>query len=156
MIIDNFRQHQHATGCDVEVVGPDDQGYDQDRVIANSRFDYYPALIAYCENAEHVACCINFCRTFDVPFRVRSGGHQHEGMCSANDVVLIDLSRMTTIEFVGGDDTLAWIPAGKKLHDVYDQLEVRARIIPGGSCDSVNVGGLRRAGVGGCTFASSA
>jgi hypothetical protein len=146
MNIDEFKQHQRNSGCDFEIVGPGDPGYDNDRVIANSRFNYFPWLIAYCENAEHVSCCINYCRSCDVPFRVRSGGHQHEGMCSANDVLLIDLSKMNAIEYIGEDKALAWIPTGKKLHDVYEELESHSRIIPGGSCDSVNVGGLTQGG----------
>jgi hypothetical protein len=64
MNIDEFKQHQRNSGCDFEIVGPGDPGYDNDRVIANSRFNYFPCLIAYCENAEHASCCINYCRNW--------------------------------------------------------------------------------------------
>src|ERR1044071_2771243 len=106
----------------ITVVYPDNRSYDQDRVISNARFNYRPMAIAYCANASDVSICIRYCISNNYPFRIRSGGHQHEGMCSANGIFMIDLTKMSTIEYGPGNNT-AWIPSGIHLQDVYNQLQ---------------------------------
>lgn len=118
--------------------------YDKARTIANSRLDLYPCVIAYCSTAKQVAFCIEYCSKRKWALRVRSGGHQHEGMSSGNDVFIIDLSEMNTIEYQSGNR--AWLPSGKHLADVYNELEAKNFMIPGGACDSVFVGGLVQGG----------
>src|SRR3954471_7162092 len=76
---------------------PDD--YNKARTISNARLDLYPCIIAYCSNENEIAFCVNYCRKIKWPLRVRSGGHQHEGMCSGNDVFIIDLSKINRIHF---------------------------------------------------------
>jgi len=124
--------------------------YWEARKISNSKFDLYPSGIAYCKNVNHVQYCINFCRENKLPFRVRSGGHQHEGMSSGNNVLVIALSEINEIEYTKDEGEKygneAWIPVGKQLQKVYQELEKRDQIIPGGGCQSVNVGGLTHGG----------
>src|SRR5689334_6667462 len=102
------------------IVTPDDPPdvYNAARRISNARFDYRPSFIYYCENREHVQEALAKARSFTprLPVRVRSGGHHHEGMCSGNGVVIIDLSSINCIDVTG--DT-AWIGAGARLVDVY-------------------------------------
>lgn len=129
---------------DLTIVSIGDPLYQYARVISNTRFGHMPNSVAYCKNVTHVQYCINYCRTYKYPFRVRSGGHQHEGMSSGNRVIIIDLSKMDTIDYLENDE--AWIPVGKQLGKVYEELELRGRIIPGGGCQSVNVGGLTHGG----------
>ena len=129
---------------DLRIISLGDPLYQYARVISNTRFGHMPTSIAYCSNASHVQFCIHFCRNYKVPFRVRSGGHQHEGMSSGNGVIIIDLSEMDSIEYIDHDH--AWIPVGKQLGKVYEELEKRGQIIPGGGCQSVNVGGLTHGG----------
>ena len=129
----------------VEIIFPSDEAYNKDRIIANLRFNYRPFAIAYCKNASDVVECINLCNKFNLGFRIRSGGHQHEGMCSADNIFMIDLSKMNIIEY-GVDNKTAWIPAGIGLQYVYKQLELKNRIIPGGGCGSVAIGGLTQGG----------
>ncbi|GAB5399549.1 MAG: hypothetical protein Aureis2KO_11340 [Aureisphaera sp.] len=126
------------------VVEISDPIYHYARVISNTRFGHMPKYIVYCENAKDVQWCLAYCREKKLPFRVRSGGHQHEGMSSGNGVMIIDLSKMDTIEYTTEDE--AWIPVGKQLGKVYEELETKGRIIPGGGCQSVNVGGLTQGG----------
>lgn len=129
---------------DLKIISIGNPLYQYARVISNTRFGHMPTSIAYCRTASHVQFCIHFCRDAKVSFRVRSGGHQHEGMSSGNGVVIIDLSEMDTIEYI--DTDTAWIPVGKQLGKVYEELEKRGQIIPGGGCQSVNVGGLTQGG----------
>jgi len=131
---------------DLKIIELGDPLYHYAKVISNTRFGHLPAAVAYCKNADHVAYCVDECRTHDIPFRVRSGGHQHEGMCSANNVIIIDISEINKIEFDETNKAVAWIPAGKQLGQVYDELQEIGKTIPGGGCQSVNVGGLAQGG----------
>jgi FAD/FMN-containing dehydrogenase len=129
---------------DLRIVCIEDPLYQYARVISNTRFGHMPAMIAYCKTASHVQICLQFCKEINFPFRVRSGGHQHEGMSSGDGVLIIDLSEMDTIDYIEPDQ--AWIPVGKQLGKAYSELEKRGQIIPGGGCQSVNVGGLTQGG----------
>ncbi len=128
------------------VVQQGEPEYYYSRQISNTRMGHMPDFIVYCKTAEDVQHCIVTSNTFDYPFRVRSGGHQHEGMCSGNQLMIIDLSQIydKTIKYPAEDQ--AWIPVGKQLQQVYSELELRGQTIPGGGCQSVNVGGLTQGG----------
>jgi len=133
---------------------PGNTEYTEKRKVANLRFNYMPSGIALCTDYKHVAYCINCCNKPDGPkLRIRSGGHQHEGMSAADDVLIIDLSGFNKIDYKEDNGIqYAWIGVGNKLADVYSHLEENEQmVIPGGLCASVNVGGLT-SGVGWGTF----
>ena len=129
---------------DLLIVTQNDELYQYARVISNTRFGHMPLLIAYCKNAKHVSYCVNQCRDNKVEFRIRSGGHQHEGMSSGQGVVIIDVTKMNQIDYRRANR--AWMPAGMQLQMTYDDLEAKGLTIPGGACQSVNVGGLTQGG----------
>lgn len=142
---------KHHVPSGFRVVLRGERDYEEARQISNSRFDFKPLAIAFPRAAEHVTQCIRYCRDHNLQLRIRSGGHQHEGMCSAEDVLMVRLSEMNQIEYVddpwlGDDETTAWIQVGARLEDVYKELAHYGRIIPGGGCKSVNVGGLTLGG----------
>ncbi len=122
-------------------IGPGDRGYDEGRIISNARFDYHPASICYCSSE------IEVLRVLDTAapgrLRIRSGGHQHEGMCSGNGVTILDVSRFDEIRIDG--DVLTVGP-GARLHDVYAKMWSARRLLPGGGCGDVCVGGLVQGG----------
>jgi hypothetical protein len=120
--------------------------YDLAREISNSRFDLKPGAVVFPKTAEHVSMCLKYCTKNDLKFRVCSGGHQHEGMSSIEDGVVIRMSEFNTITYPNLEKDLAWIPVGKPLKDVYDELQIHDKTIPGGGCSSVNVGGLALGG----------
>ncbi len=61
--------------------------------------------------------------------------------------MMINLSRMKDhIQYIGKDKMKAWIQPGKPLNEVYSELEQQQRIIPGGGCGSVCIGGLTLGG----------
>lgn len=132
--------------CGMQIVWRGSSDYDEKRKICNSRFDLYPLVIAYCENNIHVECCIKTAIKYTKKIRIRSGGHQHEGMCSAEGVLIIDLSKINHIEYTNGEKTEAWIEPGIHLGNLYKELREYKRIIPGGGCANVCVGGLTQGG----------
>ena len=115
----------------MKIVRPGDPDYNKDRVISNARFDYRPWAIYYCANAQDVKRAIAAARANGVGVRIRSGGHQHEGMCSANGVLLIDVSAIRSFQFVGGNPGYVWIGAGAALADVYVEMWRRGYYFPG-------------------------
>lgn len=121
-------------------------GYRAAREISNSRFGLEPTAVAFPKTAEHVKTCMQFCQQREIEFRVRSGGHQHEGMSSLKLGLMIRLSEMNQIEYESGAHETAWIPVGKPLQDIYDELQLHGKTIPGGGCWGVNVGGLTLGG----------
>lgn len=129
-----------------EVVTRDGSKYEASRRSSNTRFDLRPLAIAYPRAADHVARCVRYCREHHLELRICSGGHQHEGMCSADDVLMVRLSKICFIEDVEGRDDQAWIGVGARLEDVYKALQKRRRVIAAGGCKSVNVGGLTLGG----------
>lgn len=149
--------------------------YDKAREISNSRINRSPSVVVFPKNADQVGLCVEACNRHEARFRVRSGGHHHEGMCSLDGGVVIRLSEINKIQHVRqGDEGFiddgvdrAWIGVGKPLQEVYDELEKGPeeqdpssmppplplipppptnKTIPGGGCQTVNIGGLTLGG----------
>jgi FAD/FMN-containing dehydrogenase len=118
-------------------------GYDEARTISNARFDLYPEAICYCASAEDVRDALALAREEGLPIRIRSGGHHHEGMCSADGALIVDLSSIDGISFDGQG---AWIGPGARLGKVYDAVQDAGRLFSGGGCGDVCVGGLVQGG----------
>jgi FAD/FMN-containing dehydrogenase len=73
--------------------------------------------------------------------RLRSGRHHHEGMCSGEKVLVLDVSPMNSITMSDLGATLTVGP-GAKLRDIYTRMSQSKRILPGGGCGDVCIGGL--------------
>jgi hypothetical protein len=125
----------------------DSKEYNDDRRIANARFDYKPAFICHCTKPDDVRKALEKARTHNpkLPVRIRSGGHHHEGMCSGDGVLMIDVTNMSYVH-LENNNTTARIGAGTRLCDVYTTLMKNGRILPGGGCGDVRVGGLVQGG----------
>ena len=80
-----------------EVITPGDPGYDEARALWNGNIDKRPALIVLCDGVADVIDCVNFARDNNVLLSVRGGGHSFPGTSVANDGLVIDLSRMTSV-----------------------------------------------------------
>jgi len=63
---------------------------------ANLRTEQRPALRALCKTAQGVSALLDWIRTNNLPFALRSGGHSYEGFSQSTQVV-IDLRLMNTI-----------------------------------------------------------
>jgi hypothetical protein len=127
------------------LVQPSNAAYGVDRLLYNSKFtDLYPRAIAYCDNADDVARCVAFVGTHDVSLAARSGGHSYGGYSSCSGLV-IDVSRLNSIA-VDTTANVAHIGAGAQLIDVYNVVGSHDRLLPGGSCPTVGIGGLALGG----------
>ena len=86
-----------ATGFAGIVITPDDDRYDQVRVIWNGTVDARPALIARCRTADDIAAAVTLTRDAGLPLAVRGGGHSVAGLSTCEGGVVIDLSLMRAV-----------------------------------------------------------
>jgi len=124
--------------------GEDSAQYDEVRGIFNLRFDFKPAFIVLVKCTEHVANAVKIATEYDLPLRVCSGRHDHEGECSGNGSLLIDFREMTDWKMDGEN---VRIPPGVLFKDIVGQMAAtHGRSIPHGTCQSVGVAGFTMGG----------
>ncbi|MGC4100896.1 FAD-binding oxidoreductase [Ferruginibacter sp.] len=114
--------------------------YEQLRKGFNKRIDKYPQVIALCKNTAGVAEAMQYARQNNLPVAVKSGGHCMEGFSCNNNGMVINLSQMKAVNWV--DKETISVQPGCTLSELYDNILPKGRILPGGSCASVGIGGL--------------
>ena len=121
--------------------------YNKNRQIFNRRLQFNPFVIVYCEKAEDVQITFKAAVDNNLPFRVRAGGHDHEGECTGTDTILIDVSRMNTVSYETlNKDTIARIAPGCKFEDLTSELADNGVMIPHGTCATVGISGFTMGG----------
>jgi len=126
------------------VVVRGDAGYDQARVLYNTRFDTYkPQAIVFCESLADVQRTVRWARKHAVRIVPRSGGHSYGGYSSTSGVI-VDVSRLNGVALASGGRAV--VGAGARLIDVYDGLWQHGRTVPAGSCPTVGIAGLTLGG----------
>ena len=121
-----------------------DAAYEELRKGFNKRINKFPAIIAFCKNEQGVAEAIKLATKNNLPVAVKSGGHCMEGFSCNNNGMVINLSILNKVEWLDAN-TIRVGPACK-LADVYHELLPKNKIIPGGSCAGVGIGGLTLGG----------
>jgi FAD binding domain/Berberine and berberine like len=106
----------------------------------NKRIDKFPAVIALCKNTSGVAEAMNYATTNNLSVAVKSGGHCMEGFSCSNGGMVINLSALKNIEWISNDTVK--VGPGCTLSELYNALLPKKKIIPGGSCSGVGIGGL--------------
>ena len=93
-------------GFEGELIGPEDEGYDEARTLFNAMMDKRPALIVRCARADQVGQVIAFAREEGLPIAVCGGGHNGGGLGSVDDGVVIDLSLLRSVSVDPGTRTV--------------------------------------------------
>ena len=125
------------------VVHSKDPDYEKARLVSN----YYtskhkrPEVIVYCQGAEDVQNAVKWARFHDIPIRIRSGGHNHEGFSTGTGVVVIDVSEMKKVH-VDKDTNIATIQPGLNNKELYTYLFKEGLTHAGGTCSEVGLSGL--------------
>ncbi|XP_010250637.1 PREDICTED: cannabidiolic acid synthase-like 1 [Nelumbo nucifera] len=103
-----------------------------------------PLLLITPLNVSHIQETVICSRKADLQLRVRSGGHDYEGLSYVSDVpfIIVDLLNFRSVD-VSIEDNSAWIQAGATLGEVYYRIAEASKIhgFPAGSCSTVGVGG---------------
>jgi FAD/FMN-containing dehydrogenase len=136
-------QLRDALSGDVLVDG--DREYEQVRLCFNLLIDRRPAVIARCVDADDVAAAMAFAREHDLEIAVRGGGHNPAGHCAVDDGLVIDLTKMRTIE-VDPDEQVARSGGGATWLDFDQATQAHGLVTPGGVVGSTGVTGLTLGG----------
>jgi FAD/FMN-containing dehydrogenase len=127
------------------VVGPADPEYDTARRCFNALVDRRPAVIVRCLGTADVATAFEFARTNELEVAVRGGGHNPAGHCVSDDGLVIDLSRMRTVD-VDRDTGIARAQGGATWLDFDAATQAAGLVTPGGVVGSTGVAGLTLGG----------
>ena len=133
-----------------DLVFPGDADYDAARRLSNLRFDFRPALIAYCVCDSDVRVCLSLSRSTGIPFRVRAGGHSSGGYSESDSVIVIDVSRLDNVSVDPRAKTVT-AGSGTLFSKLNAELEHHQSHIPGAECQDVAVGGHVQGGGYGLT-----
>jgi FAD/FMN-containing dehydrogenase len=121
-----------------------DARYEALRKGFNKRIDKFPQVIAYCTSIQGVSEAVQYAGATKLPVAIKSGGHCMEGFSCNDGGIVINLSGLNKAELMHGE-TLVTGP-GATLANLYEVLLPQGRIIPGGSCAGVGIGGLTLGG----------
>ncbi|MCF2526133.1 FAD-binding oxidoreductase [Yinghuangia soli] len=127
------------------LVLPGDPDYPVERLGFNELYDdQKPAAIARSASAYEVQACLAVVRAHGLLIAARSGGHSYLGYSVPDAGLVIDLREMAGVEVL--PDGTARVGAGARLIEVYAGLARAGRILPGGTCPTVGIGGLTLGG----------
>lgn len=116
--------------------------YNKARQIFNRRIQLKPYAIVYCKSTEEVRRVFLDAKKNNLPIRVRSGGHDHEGECSGTDTIVIDLSKIHHVRVQS--DGIACIGPGNRFEKLTTALAENTPpvMIPHGTCATVGIAGF--------------
>ncbi|WOL09107.1 hypothetical protein Cni_G17860 [Canna indica] len=105
-----------------------------------------PLLLLAPADALQVQASVLCCRTHGLPLRVRSGGHDYEGLSyrseKPTDFALLDLAKLRSIS-VDIERSSAWVDTGATLGELYYRIAEQSSThgFPAGNCPTVATGG---------------
>jgi len=128
-----------------DLIGPDDETYDEVRALFNAMIDKRPALIARCSGPEDISTVIRAARDQDLRIAIRAGGHNGGGLGSVDDGVVIDLSSLKAIS-VDPETRTVRVGGGCLWSEVDAATQEHGLAVPGGIISTTGVAGLTLGG----------
>lgn len=125
--------------ADALLLQPSDAEFANYQAAFNTRTSLTPQLRALCKTVNAVSTMVSWCRSNNLPFAVRCGGHSYEGFSQSSSVV-IDTRLIDTITTDTATKTAA-VGAGASLGQLYQAIAPHGFAFPGGSCPTVGVSG---------------
>lgn len=125
------------------VIWPKDAHYHTARLVSNyySSKNSFPKVIVYCQNTQDVQNAIKWARCQNIPVRVRSGGHNHEGFSTGSDALVVDVSEMKKLH-IDKSKNIVTTQAGVTGGELYRKLFKEGLTQVGGTCQDVGISGL--------------
>ncbi|KAK1565222.1 hypothetical protein Q3G72_021614 [Acer saccharum] len=105
-----------------------------------------PELIFTPLSESHVQAAVICSKEFGIHMRVRSGGHDFEGVSYVSIIetpfIVLDLTNLRSIS-VNINDNSAWVQVGATLGELYYRIAEKSNVhgFPAGICPTVGVGG---------------
>jgi len=128
-----------------DVLCPGDSGYDSARRVWNGSIDRHPAVIIRCTGADDVVASLELARTAALPLAVRGGGHNVAGFGTCDDGMVVDLSRMRSIDVDPARST-ARAGGGATWGDFDPVTHTLGLATTGGQVSTTGIGGLTLGG----------
>lgn len=94
----------------------------------------------------HVQAAVICSKQLGIHLRVRSGGHDYEGLSYVSELehpfIIVDLGKLRSVN-VDIDDNSAWVEAGATVGELYYRISQKSKThgFPAGLCSSLGVGG---------------
>ncbi|XP_058723634.1 berberine bridge enzyme-like 21 [Vicia villosa] len=117
--------------------------------IRNARFNTSstskPSIIVTPKQTSHIQSTIICAKTVNVQIKIRSGGHDYEGISyisNQSPFIILDMFNLRTIN-VDITNEVAFVQAGATLGEVYYRIYEKSKVhgFPAGVCPTVGVGG---------------
>lgn len=116
--------------------------------IRNARFNTSstpkPIIIVTPKDESHVQAAVICTKNIGIQLKIRSGGHDYEGVSYTSDVefIMLDMSNFRSID-VNIQDQTAWVSAGATLGELYYRIWEKSKVhgFPAGICPTVGIGG---------------
>lgn len=128
-----------------EVVTAEDSAYEEARRVYNAMIDRRPRVIVRCAGPDDVVAAVNFARESELDLAVRGGSHSVPGFGTADEAVVIDLSRMQAVDVDAGTST-ARGQGGATWGAFNDATHVHGLATTGGIISTTGIGGLTLGG----------
>jgi UDP-N-acetylenolpyruvoylglucosamine reductase len=133
-----------ANSADVVYYEKSNAEYETLRKGFNVRISKYPQIIALCKNTQGVVDAMQYAKSKGLKITVKSGGHCMEGFSCLDGGMVINLSLLDTIEWI--DNNTIKVGPACRLKKIYETLIPQGKYLPGGSCQTVAIGGLTLGG----------
>ncbi len=127
------------------VLTPQDQEYDEARILWNGAFDRRPAVIAQPRTAAEVSAAVLFAREHKLEIAVRGGAHSGPGLSSVDDGLVVDLRLKRDVE-VDPATRRARVGGGATLGDKDAATLAHGLASTGGIVSHTGVGGITLGG----------
>ncbi|MDY0964566.1 FAD-binding oxidoreductase [Massilia sp. CFBP9026] len=128
-----------------EILQANDPGYDDARAVWNAMIDRHPAIIVRCAGTADVRASLAYARNHQLRLAVRGGGHNIAGSALCDDGLVIDLSRMKSVQ-VDPERRRAWVEGGATLRDFDHEAQAYGLATPLGINSTTGVAGLTLGG----------
>ncbi|XP_027918421.1 berberine bridge enzyme-like 26 [Vigna unguiculata] len=103
-----------------------------------------PDIIVTPQSLFHIQVALLCSKKNNLEVRVRSGGHDYEGLSYVSHVpfLIIDLIKLRSIT-INMDEESAWVQSGATVGELYHAIAQKSKVhgFPAGSCSTMGVGG---------------
>ncbi|WP_267379828.1 FAD-binding oxidoreductase [Bacillus sp. GM_Baccil_2] len=127
------------------IVTSEDLQYDIARRGFNTCFNKYPLVIVFAQKTQDVVNAVRWAQYKNIPIRVRSGGHNYEGLSINNAGIVIDVSEMNQIELDSNSKTVT-VGAGCQNFNLTKTLGNENLVVPNGICPTPSIAGITLGG----------
>ncbi len=122
-----------------------DVDYDKERKIWNGMIDRKPGLIAQCTNTDDIQLAVKYASRHNLLVSVRGGGHNISGNAVCDGGIMIDLSRMKSVQ-VDAEKSQAVVEMGATWGDFDNETQKYGLATTGGLITTTGVAGLTLGG----------